>query len=317
MQIIKGTTEFQIEGRSAIAIGKFDGIHRGHIKLLAYILARKAEGLKAVVFTFDPPASVFFGGAGDKELSPLPEKRHFFERLGIDILVEFPLNHETAAITAEDFVEKILVSSMHAAYIAAGSDLSFGYKGSGDKVLLQKLSARYDYRTEIISKVMEGEREISSSYVREEVEKGNMEKAFKLLGRAYSVTGIVEEGNKLGRRLGMPTLNLYPGKDKLLPPSGVYFSRILYGENIYQGITNIGKKPTVNHTDVISVETYLYDFQKDVYGQRITVELLHFKRPEYQFPGIEELKKQMEEDIAAGRRYHDSRDFTDIKCQQI
>ena len=107
MQIIKGTTEFQIEGRSAITIGKFDGIHRGHIKLLSYILAKKAEGLKSVVFTFDPPASVFFGKSGDKELSPLQEKRKFFEKLGIDILVEFPLNHETAAITAEDFIESL------------------------------------------------------------------------------------------------------------------------------------------------------------------------------------------------------------------
>lgn len=304
MQIIKGTTEFQIEGRSAIAIGKFDGIHEGHIKLLSYILEKKEEGLKAVVFTFDPPASVFFGGSGDKELSPLYEKRKIFEKLGIDILVEFPLNHETAAITAEDFIEKILVFQMHAAYVAAGCDLSFGYKGRGNKELLQNLSTIFGYRTEIIPKVMDGEREISSSYVREEVEAGNMEKANTLLGRAYSVTGTVEEGNKLGRRLGMPTLNLYPPKDKLLPPHGVYFSRILFGEDEYRGITNIGKKPTVNQSDAISVETYLYDFHENMYGRKITVELLHFKRPEYKFSGVEELKKQMEEDIAAGRLYH-------------
>ena len=306
MQIIKGTTEFQIEGRSAIAIGKFDGIHEGHIKLLSYILAKKAEGLKAVVFTFDPPASVFFGKAGDRELSPLSEKRKFFEKLGIDILVEFPLNHETASITAEYFIEKVLVFQMHAAYIAAGCDLSFGYKGRGNKELLQNLSAEYGYRTEIIPKVMEGEREISSSYVREEVEAGNMETVKKLLGRAYCVTGTVEEGRKLGRRIGMPTLNLYPQEDKLLPPYGVYFSRALFEENVYQGITNIGKKPTVNQTDAVSVETYLYDFHENMYGREITVELLHFKRPEYKFSGVEELKKQMEEDIAAGRFYHQS-----------
>ena len=131
-----------------------------------------------------------------------------------------------------------------------------------------------------------------------------METAQKLLGRAYSVTGTVEEGRKLGRRIGMPTLNLYPREDKLLPPYGVYFSRVIFEENIYRGITNIGKKPTVNQTDAVSVETYLYDFKGNMYGQEITVELLHFKRPEYKFAGIEELKKQMEEDIAAGRRYH-------------
>lgn len=103
----------------------------------------------------------------------------------------------------------------------------------------------------------------------------------------------------------MPTLNLYPREDKLLPPYGVYFTRVLFEENIYRGITNIGKKPTVNQTDAVSVETYLYDFKENVYGREITVELLHFKRPEYKFAGIDELKKQMEEDIAAGRHYHE------------
>lgn len=304
MQIIEGTTEFQIEGRSAVAIGKFDGIHRGHIKLLEYILAKKALGLKAVVFTFDPPASVFFGRSGERELSPLSEKRKIFEKLGVDILVEFPLNANTAAIPAEEFVENILVFQMHAAYIAAGSDLSFGYKGIGNKDLLLQLSETCGYQVEIIDKVMEGEREISSTFVREEVEAGNMEMAARLLGRSYSVTGIVENGKKLGRKLGMPTLNLYPPQDKLLPPNGVYFSRVLCEEGQYTGITNIGKKPTVNHTGTVSVETYLYDFEKDMYGREIVTELLHFKRPEYKFDGVEELKQQMERDIAEGRLYH-------------
>ncbi|MGN1181051.1 MAG: riboflavin biosynthesis protein RibF [Suilimivivens sp.] len=305
MQIIEGTAEFQIDGRSAIAIGKFDGIHRGHIRLLEHILAKKSLGLKAVAFTFDPPASVFFGRAGDRELSPIAEKRKFFEELGIDILVEFPLNNETASTPAAVFVEKILAFQMHASYIAAGSDLSFGYRGSGNKELLQEYAEKFDYQVEIIDKVMEGEREISSSYVREEVEAGNMEMVSKLLARDYSVTGTVEGGKKLGRKLGMPTLNLYPPKDKLLPPNGVYYSRVVCGEEIYNGITNIGNKPTVNDTVKLSVETYLYDFEGDLYGREIETQLLHFRRPEYKFVGVEALKKQMEQDIAAGRLYHD------------
>lgn len=304
MQIIEGTTEFHIEGRSAVAIGKFDGIHRGHIKLLEYILAKKALGLEAVVFTFDPPVSAYFGRAGEKELSPLAEKRKIFEELGVDILVEFPLNAKTAAISAEEFVKKVLAFQMHAAYIAAGSDLSFGYRGIGNKDLLLRLSEACGYQVEIIDKVMEKEREISSTFVREAVEAGNMEMAAKLLGRSYSVTGIVEGGKKLGRKMGMPTLNLYPPKDKLLPPNGVYFSRVLCEEGQYTGITNIGEKPTVNHTGTVSVETYLYDFGKDIYGREIVTELLHFKRPEYKFAGVEELKQQMEKDIAEGKLYH-------------
>lgn len=306
MQIIQGTTEFRIEGRSAIAIGKFDGIHRGHIELLGHILNQKKRGLQGVVFTFDPPPSVFFGKSGEKELSPIEEKRKFFGELGIDILVEFPLNRESAAISAEDFVEKILAGQMNAAYIAAGEDLSFGYQGKGDKELLKKLSDRFGYETEIIHKVSDGSREISSSYVREELEKGNMEKVSHLLGRNYSITGFVETGKKLGRRLGMPTMNLYPRENKLLPPNGVYYSRILRGGESYKGITNIGRKPTVNNTQTVSVETYLYDFTEDMYGKEVVVELIHFKRPEQKFEDVSRLKKQMETDVKDGKKFHES-----------
>lgn len=306
MQIIQNTTKFQIEGRSAVAIGKFDGIHRGHTELLKHILKQKEKGLLAVIFTFNPPASVFFGKSGEKELSPIEEKRKIFGEMGIDILVEFPLNKESAAILAEDFVEKILAGQMQAAYIAAGEDLSFGYQGKGNRELLESLSGRFGYETEIIRKVSEGGREISSSYVREEIEKGNMEKAARLLGRNYSISGLVETGKKLGRRLGMPTLNLYPGKDKLLPPRGVYYSRIVTEEGSYNGITNIGQKPTVSDARTISVETYLYDFQGNMYGKEVTAELLHFKRPERKFEDVEELKNQMEADVADGKKFHDS-----------
>lgn len=304
MRIIQDTTEFYIEKRSAVALGKFDGIHKGHEALLSHILKQKETGLLAVVFTFHPSAAVFFGKEGQGELTTRMEKRRFFEKLGIDVLVEFPLNAVTAAIPAEDFIKRILKKNMNAAYIAAGGDVSFGYKGMGRRELLEDLSKELDYQVEIIDKVYYKEREISSTYVREEVEKGNMELAGELLGRNYSIAGCVEQGNHLGRRLGMPTLNLYPEEEKLLPPKGVYYSRVLYAGCSYPGITNIGKKPTVSNAETISVETFLYDFDKDMYGKEIVTELLHFKRPEQKFSDIQELKLQMERDIAEGRSYH-------------
>lgn len=304
MRIIQDTTEFYIEKRSAVALGKFDGIHKGHEALLSLILKQKEKGLLAVVFTFHPSAAVFFGKEGQGELTTRMEKRSFFEKLGIDVLVEFPLNAITAAIPAEDFIKGILKKNMNAAYIAAGGDVSFGYKGMGRRELLEDLSKELDYQVEIIDKVYYKEREISSTYVREEVEKGNMELAGELLGRNYSIAGCVEQGNHLGRRLGMPTLNLYPEEEKLLPPKGVYYSRVLYAGCSYPGITNIGKKPTVSNAETISVETFLYDFDKDMYGKEIVTELLHFKRPEQKFSDIQELKLQMERDIAEGRIYH-------------
>lgn len=304
MEIIQDTTEFYIEQKTAVAIGKFDGIHKGHIQLLSHILRQKEQGMPAVVFTFYPSASVFFGQGPKAELTTRYEKRKLFETLGIDILIEFPLNVETAATDPKEFVEKILVKQMHAGYIAAGEDLSFGHKGMGNKELLIKMAEASGYKVQIIDKVYHENREISSTFVREAVEKGDMALACELLGRYFSFEGKVEEGNRLGRRLGMPTLNLYPVIEKLLPPKGVYYSRVLYENCSYPGITNIGYKPTVNATSEISVETYLYDFDRDMYGKQIVTELLQFKRPEQKFENVQELKRQMERDIAEGRQFH-------------
>lgn len=303
MRIISGSTDFVLEGKSAVAIGKFDGIHRGHLALMNHILEQKNEGMQAVVFTFDPPATVFFGRGGEKELTTLAEKRRFFESLGIDVLIEFPLNKETAAIEAEDFVKEILVKQIHAAYIAAGTDLSFGYKGLGDSVLLSALGEQFGYRVEIIDKLFFEEREISSTYVREKVLLGNMETVRELLGRPYSITGKVEQGKKLGRTLGMPTVNLYPPEGKLLPRKGVYFSETRCNGITYKSITNIGLKPTVNDTPAISVESYLYDFEGDLYGEEIETFLLAFKRPEMKFDSVDALKAQMLADVEEGRNW--------------
>lgn len=306
MQIIQGTTDFELRQKSAVAIGKFDGIHRGHMALLSELLKKKEEGLLTTVFTFDPPAAAFFGDGSQKELSTREEKRKLFEHIGIDVLVEFPLNAETAATPPQRFVEEILVKRLNVAFIAAGADLSFGYRGKGDSSLLKELSPQLGYEVRIIDKVMESGREISSTAVREEVEDGRMEQAERLLGRPYAVGGIVGLGKQLGRKLGMPTVNLYPEKDKLLPPFGVYYAKVDCEGERYDGITNIGYKPTVSDEPVVSVETYLYDVNLNLYGKEICVSLLHFKRPEQKFDSIETLKTQMQQDIAAGDLYRKS-----------
>lgn len=304
MQIICDTTEFELQTQTAVAIGKFDGLHRGHMTLLSCILEQKKQGLSAVVFTFYPSASAFFGNKEEKELTTRDEKRKLFEAMGIDILIEFPLNTTTAAISPEDFISRILCGQMHTKFIAAGTDLSFGAKGRGNCFILEKFAVELGFQVQIIDKVIYEGREISSSYVREVVENGDMGIASELLGRHYSFEGTVESGRKLGRRLGMPTLNQYPRPEKLLPPRGVYYSQVLFEGGTYIGITNIGLKPTVNDTPSISVETYLYDFDRDMYGKEIVTELLQFKRQEQKFATIQELKAQMERDIEEGRLFH-------------
>mgnify|MGYP002672561793 FL=1 len=302
MIIIENTTNFPLDGRSAVAIGKFDGIHLGHRKLLEKIIQQKEKGYLATVFTFDTSAAAFFGG-DDKELTTREEKRRLFARMGMDVLIEFPLNQETAATPPDVFVEEYIIRQMKAAYICAGMDVSFGQRGAGNYQLLQQYAAAGDYRIEIIDKVMAGGEEVSSTRVREAIRSGEMKLANEMLGTAYSLTGVVAHGRRLGRTIGMPTANLLPEKDKLLPPNGVYYSRVRYQDKVYKAISNIGCKPTVSAEMVLGVESYLYDFTEDIYGKEITVELLEFRRPEMKFADVEALKTQMEKDIQAGKTY--------------
>ncbi|MBP3475495.1 MAG: bifunctional riboflavin kinase/FAD synthetase [Lachnospiraceae bacterium] len=302
MYIIENTTEFQLDGSSAVAIGKFDGIHLGHQKLIHKIIEQKEKGRLATVFTFDTSASAFFAGE-EKELTVKAEKRAIFEAMGVDVIIEFPLNQETAATEPAEFVHRYLVKQMRTAYICAGTDLSFGRKGAGNYELLQQYADAYGYQVELIDKVkMDGE-DVSSTRVRDAVRAGRMEEVTKMLGVPYSVSGIVEHGKRLGRTIGMPTANLLPDQDKLLPPNGVYYSQVILGGTSYRSISNIGCKPTVSDRKIMGVETYLYDFEGDIYGRDITVQLLAFRRAEIKFDGVESLKAQMEKDIEAGRSY--------------
>jgi riboflavin kinase/FMN adenylyltransferase len=304
MRIISGTTQFRIEEPTAVAIGKFDGLHQGHRKLLNEIIAQKEDGLKAAVFTFDPSPEIFFGMNPSRELSTNSEKRQLFEEIGIDILVEFPFNKETAAISPENFVIDILRGRMNAAFVAAGTDLSFGAMGKGNFELMSSLARHLGFEARKIDKIERNRKIISSTLIRELVEKGEMEEAAACLGEPYRITGKIVHGRALGRRIGIPTLNQIPPADKLLPPFGVYYSEVKADGRVFKGMTNIGIKPTVTDEHRTTVETYLYNFSGDLYGEYADVKLLTFRRPEKRFADIKELQRTMQEDIRAGEIYH-------------
>ncbi len=304
MQIIRDTSEFVSPGETAVSIGKFDGIHLGHRRLLEELLDQKEKGLLAVVFTFDPYPDVFFGYGPSQMLTTREEKREIFEKMGIDILVEFPFNAESAATPSRDFVKRFLCSHLRARFIAAGPDLSFGDRGSGNFDLLEEMAPEYGFRAKKIEKVVMDENIISSTLIRRLVKTGEVTTAARYLGEPYMVRGQIVHGRALGRRIGIPTLNQIPPQDKLLPPFGVYYSDVLIGGRKYCGMTNIGIKPTVSDDRRITVETYLYDFSGDIYGETATVRLLTHRRPEMKFSSIDELRSTMEQDIKAGREYH-------------
>ncbi len=287
---------------TAVAVGKFDGLHAGHIKLLEKVLEQKKKGLSPLAFTFDGSIADFFSGEKSPVLSTNPEKEDCLRDMGFDYEFIMPVNEETVATDPEEFID-ILVNKLHARYIAAGSDISFGAGGKGDLKLLKELSGKYSYEVCIIDKIKFGDEEISSSLIRNLVGEGKMELAQAALGRPYSLEGMVIEGRKLGRKLEMPTVNLSVDKNKLLPPFGVYFSHIYLGTGVFQGITNIGIKPTVSDEKKVAVESYIYDFDDDVYGEWLKVELLHFLRGEIKFESVDKLKAQMRTDMLRGRIY--------------
>ena len=302
MQIITSLDEIKLMHPSVVAIGKFDGIHLGHRQLLGEIIAKKQEGMKAVVFTFNPSPNVLFSKVKEKELTSCEEKRKLFEDLGIDVLVEFPLTYETAATPKENFVKDILVQKLNVKHIVAGTDLSFGKNGEGNSAFLLEESSKYGFEVDIIDKISYKGEIISSTLVRKAISEGDVKKARFMLGSPYFVQGVVKKGNQIGRTIGFPTVNISAGEDKLLPPNGVYKTEVILEGRILEAITNVGCKPTVADDGQIFIESYIYNFTENIYGKKIEVHFLEFIRKEQKFGSIEELKEQLQKDIRLGQK---------------
>lgn len=286
---------------TVVTLGKFDGIHRGHQKLLdAVHKEAKSRGLQTALFTFDISPQTMIGISKYRVIMTNDEKRDLAQSFGIDIMVECPFTEELRNMEAEDFVEKILVGRLNAKAIVIGDDFGFGKGRKGTPEFLRKRADKYGFTVDVIEKVKDGDRDISSTYVREELVLGHIEKANELLGYEFFVKGEVVHGMHIGTGLGFPTINMIPDKEKILPPNGVYATVTDIDGESYRSITNIGIKPTVEGKN-LGVETFIYDFEGSLYGKKAYVKLLRFIRPEKKFSSVEELKKQVDRDIEAGR----------------
>lgn len=307
MEYIRNTTDFHIEQETVVSLGKFDGIHRGHGYLLEYLEEKKQSGLKTVIFTFDiPPKRQVCSGKEEKVLTTNEEKMQLFEQYGIDYLVECPFTKELMHMEPEDFIEMI-VKRLNIKSLVVGKDFHFGKNRRGDHRMLGYFADTYGYEVEVVDKIQEEGRDISSTFVREEILAGKIEHANELLGYHYFVQGKVLHGNEIGRTLNVPTANLIPAEDKLLPPFGVYVTRTtVFGSDmqVYGGITNVGCKPTIEGENPVGVETHLFGFDDQIYDTRIKVEFLAMVRPERKFHSLEELKEQMHKDIQFGENYY-------------
>lgn len=304
MEYIIKNLNYKLDSPSVITLGKFDGLHRGHellIEKLKEICARYKYN--SVVFTFDIPPKPNSNPADAKVITTNEEKRFIFENNDIDVLFECPFVKEIMFMEPEDFIEWI-VDKFKVKYIVVGTDFGFGHNRSGNYETLQQYADKYDYEVVVIDKKQYHGRDISSTYIREEIQKGNIELANKLLGYEFFVMGEIIHGRRLGRTIGIPTINMQMDTVKMLPPFGVYITKVIINDKWYMGVSNLGRKPTVGDDNPIGLETYIIDFCQNVYGQEVVVQFLKYLRPEHKFDTIELLKEQMNKDIMQTIKYY-------------
>lgn len=299
MEYIHGVSDFTLEKASAVTLGKFDGVHTGHQKLISIVKEKaKEKDLLSVAFTFDALPLSLCPQKQQHFIATNSERRQIMEQLGLDVEIEYPFTEELMNMSAEEFVQKILIDMLKAKVVVVGTDYRFGKNRTGDAAMLVDMGEKYGFETIVVEKEKYQDREISSTYIREELNEGHMETANMLLGRPFAISGVVCPGNRLGRQMDIPTMNIYPPRTKLLPPKGVYASITVVDGKSYYGVSNLGTKPTVSDGVEIGVETNLFDYDDEAYGKNIEVRLMHFIRSEMKFDSIESLKKQMEEDSA-------------------
>ncbi|MFR5355647.1 MAG: riboflavin biosynthesis protein RibF [Clostridia bacterium] len=300
MNYITGKTSFGVMAPSAVSLGKFDGLHRGHQKLLQHILEQKKNGLEATIFTFASNPTRMLSGLSAQNILTNEERREMLAKAGVDNLLECPFVPEIAHMEPERFIEEVGGTAENEV-CSCGNRFSFWISAARDHAMLQKLAPKYGYTVEVVEKEQSHGRDISSTYIREALHDGNVKLANELLGYRYYVSGIVLHGRQIGRTIGMPTTNLLPPQEKLLPKDGVYLTRTFVKEDEYYGITNVGYKPTVGGETRRGVETYLFDFDGDLYGQDLMVEFIEFRRPEQTFQSLDELKAHILSDMNWGK----------------
>ena len=315
MKIHRDLNSFQATN-PVLTIGTFDGVHLGHRKIITRLqeIARGMNG-ESVIFTFDPhPRKVVAPNESSlRILTTLDEKIELFEQSGIDHLIIYPFTPEFAQLSYEQFVEEILVGQIHTKYLVVGYDHKFGKNRQGDFEFLKNCAARLDFQIEKLDVLLMNESSVSSTKIREALQKGDVETANAFLGYPFTLHGTVVQGQQLGRKIQFPTANIEASDpDKIIPGFGVYAVQVKVQEQWYQGMMNIGNRPTVNHNaDHRSIEVHIFDFGADIYD--LPIELMFFKklREEQKFPSIEMLKEQLSQDKADTLFYFQS--VPDIK----
>lgn len=302
MEYIAGSTNFKFKD-TAVTLGKFDGIHLGHQQLINQAISYKEQGLTSVMFSFLLHPNNLFSEKEFELIYTEEEKLAKLSHCGLDVLISYPFTEETRNMPPLNFIKDILIDKLDVKVIIVGNDFRFGYQRKGNVDLLKQYEEVFGYKVIACDKKKWKNEVISSSSIRHALKEGNMEAVNAMLGKPYTVRGEVVHGRKFGRTIGMPTINIIPSTAKLLPPCGVYATRTLIEGKYHPGVTNIGYKPTVGADEYIGVETYIFDYDNDLYGEMLEVEFFYYIRPEMKFGSVEELMTRMAEDMLIAREF--------------
>ncbi len=293
MKTIYLTEKVNNNKKTAVAIGKFDAVHLGHMCLIKKAAEyAKENDLKSIVYTVKIKSDALV--SADEA-----ERIRLIGTLGINMICTDEFTDDYSKQSPEEFVKNVLIAKLNASYVTVGYNFKFGYKRIGDASTLKLLCNQYGIECEILDCVCDDKDNIpiSTTYIKELIETGEVKKVYDFLGRYFSVTGVVCHGKQLGRKLGFPTLNIQCVQGSLIPKTGVYLTKVQCKFGGFYGITNIGKNPTVSNTDDIKIETHIIDFASDLYGANVTIEFLDRIRDEKEFSSLELLKEQLKRDL--------------------
>lgn len=297
MEIIKIEDYIEKRFKTCIALGNFDGIHIGHRNLiLSMIENTKTFNLVSSVLLFGQHPKELLIGKSPELLTSLEDKEELLEKIGLDIIYEKKFTEEFSKLSPEEFVKEILIDKLNVHSVFVGFDYSFGFKASGNIDTLKKLGHKYSFKVYIIEPVYYEASILSSSKIRNHINEGNIGLANKMLYRNYKIKGQVVHGNKIGRTLGFPTANIKLSNNYSIPKIGVYETKTIVHGKKYKSLTSVGTNPTVGG-DTLKIESYILDFDMDIYGENIELEFIKYIREEMMFGSLEDLKFQMKKDL--------------------
>ena len=304
MQIIRGLHNLRVQHRGCVAtIGNFDGVHLGHQSVFRHLLQKGRElGLPATVVTFEPqPREYFQPDGAPARLTRLREKLQAMLEVGIERVVVLEFNRRLAGMSAQQFVEELLVKGLGIRFLSVGDDFRFGQGRLGDFELLKQMGLQHHYAVENMNTYMLAADRVSSTRIRQLLTQGELSAAAQCLGRPYRICGRVSHGDKRGRTIGFPTLNV--NLHRIVSPlRGVYAVRVLgLDRNPLPGVANIGNRPTVDGGTRYLLEVHLFDFTRSVYGAHVQVEFVHRLRDEKRFDSFDALRRQIDNDAASAR----------------